>query len=57
MQYVSRVLAHLFLNLDIDSRESQALHKCNNPKCVNLEHIYVGTECDNWQDRKQAHAN
>ena len=30
------------------------LHKCNNCKCVNPEHLYVGTPQDNADDRERA---
>ncbi len=30
----------------------QALHKCDNPPCVNPEHLYIGTPLDNALDRK-----
>jgi hypothetical protein len=26
-------------------------HKCNNPKCINIEHLQIGTHADNVQDR------
>jgi hypothetical protein len=30
-----------------------ALHKCDNPKCVNPEHLYMGDNYDNAQDRME----
>lgn len=30
------------------------LHKCNVRNCVNVDHLYIGTDADNAKDRRRA---
>lgn len=48
-----RVSMHLFKGTPLKAhsrKEGLVLHKCNNSKCVNPNHLYVGNQTDNIKD-------
>lgn len=44
---ISRIVLKIYKNIEI---KEQALHKCDNPRCWNPEHIFDGTQSDNIID-------
>jgi len=46
---VNRLAAHFWLGFDIES-DKLILHKCDNKKCFNPEHLYIGDKGDNSKD-------
>jgi hypothetical protein len=51
---VHRLSAMMFLGYDPEFTYLQVLHRCNNKRCWNYEHLYIGTDYDNAQDRVKA---
>lgn len=49
---VVRVLWERFNGTELTS-EQHLLHSCDNPACINLEHVRIGTHQDNMDDRKE----
>jgi len=48
---VHRLAAHLYLDLDPVS-DLHVLHRCHNPSCFRPDHLSLGTNADNVNDRK-----
>jgi hypothetical protein len=46
---VHRVALHIFKEFDL-ANPLQVLHTCDNRRCFNPEHLFIGTQLDNVQD-------
>lgn len=48
---ITRVVMNLVYGFEMENSEILVLHKCDNPKCVNPEHLFIGTTKDNIRDK------
>ncbi len=55
-QYLAYRLAWEFYKTPIKNG-MQINHKCHNGKCINVEHLYEGTQSDNMRDSYNAKTN
>jgi hypothetical protein len=51
---LARIVLLSYLHLPIDSREGCVCHACDNNKCINPQHLYLGTQANNIKDQIEA---
>ena len=52
MVAVYRLAAQKYFGMDLDDPR-HVLHHCDNPRCWNPEHLYIGTHEDNMRDMRE----
>jgi len=50
---VHRVMAALYCGLDFQDSSVYALHKCDTPRCINPEHLFLGDLAMNQEDKRR----
>lgn len=53
---VHRLIGKIYLGLQ-DGSYLMVLHKCDNPSCINSEHLYLGTQKENQKDCVERNRN
>ena len=44
-------IAYQIINGEISDKDIHVLHKCDNPTCINPDHLFTGTHQDNMMDK------
>jgi hypothetical protein len=47
---LARLICLSYLHLPLDHKGGSVCHACNNDKCVNPQHLYLGTQSTNLKD-------
>ena len=54
--YKAHIISFNLHKAGIQNKNACVLHKCDNPKCINPEYLFIGTKLDNAKDRdKKGH--
>lgn len=51
---LARIVCLSYANLPLDTQGGSVCHACNNYRCINPLHLYLGTQADNTRDSVEA---